>query len=312
MAEAISKSAVVRWARLAIVAIALFELISPWVITTSVPTEAGWREATAFVRSNFEPGDRIAATPQWISPLVRAELGDLLTLRTASEDDLPGASRLWEVSTRGSSSSAAKPAVEAQFGGIQVRRWPLSTDELVFDFVEYVADAEVTWVDGEHSHPCAWRDAPPAGGGLGRGPMAPPGRFVCDRRKPWLWVGATVMADLDLLPRRCVWQHPAGTDPVRTRFEQVPLGDTLVVEGALDYNNDRREGRSPVLLRVFIDGHLAGELRHRDRTGWTRVEVDTSRFSGSTREVWFETTTPDPAARTFCWSASARNHRGQR
>ncbi|MEM7137455.1 MAG: hypothetical protein AAF500_12785 [Myxococcota bacterium] len=312
MAEATSKPIVARWARFAIVAVALFELISPWAISASIPTEPQWREATDFVRSGFEPGDRIVATPRWTSPLVRAELGDLLTLRTASEDDLAGASRLWEVSIRAHSARTDEPAVEAHFGGVRVRRWPVSTDALVFDFVEQVANAEVTWVDGDEVRFCAWRDAPPARGGLGRGPLAPAGRFVCDRRQPWLWVGATVAADLELLPRRCVWQHPAGTEPVRTRFEHVPLGDTLVVEGALDYNNDRREGRSPVLLRVFIDGRLAGELRHRDRTGWTRLEIDTSRFAGSGREVRFETTTPNPAARTFCWSASTRNRQVER
>ena len=182
----------------------------------------------------------------------------------------------------------------------------MTEPSVVYDFVEHVPDAEVTWLRADGPHECPWGEHGRGPGGLSRGPLPPLSRFACDRTKPWLWVGPTVMADLALRPRCCIWNHPAGPEPVAVSFQGVPLGDSLVVEGGLDYTNDRRTGRSPVRLRVFVDDQPLGELRHRDRDGFVKVELDTGRFRGGEHDVRFEVTTPSPHARTFCWSASTR------
>ena len=138
--------------------------------------------------------------------------------------------------------------------------------------------------------------------------MTPPERFVCDPRRPWLWVGATVLADLELQPRRCIWQHPAGTEPVRVTFPDAPLGERLVIHGGIDYNNERRRTYSPVTLRVWIEDRLAGELVHHDGDGWSSIGIDTSELDLERATVRFETSTTDPRARArfFCWAASTR------
>lgn len=289
--------------------VAVFELVAHPVIRAGVPSADSWEDATAFVRERFEPSDHIVAAPRWVDPIVRSYLGDLLSLGSASSSDLAGVSRVWEVGIRGATHRSEPPALEETFGGVRVRMWPVVTDEVIFDFVEEIDRAEVDVLTKEGPQLCPSTHAQVPGGGLGRGPQPPPDRFVCDPKRPWLWVGATVMADLDLEPRRCVWQHPAGREPVRATFHEVPFGDQLVVHGGLDYNNDRTAGNVPVRLRVYIDDRLAGEMRHLDRDGWTRLEIDTERLDGTMHDVRIETAAPSPHARTFCWSASTRHRR---
>ena len=311
MAEAGRKSSLAAWVWVLVAGVAVFELVAHPVIRAGVPTGDSWEDAAAFVRERFEPTDRVVAAPRWVDPIVRSYLGDLLSPRSASASDLAGVGRVWEVGIRGATSRGEPPALEETFGGVRVRMWPVSTDQVLFDFVEEIDRAEVDLLTKEGSQPCPWTHAKVEGGGLGHGPLPPSDRFVCEPERPWLWVGPTVMADLDLEPRRCLWQHPAGRDPVRATFRDVPFGDRLVVHGGLDYNNERTAGNIPVRLRVFIDDRLAGEMRHQDRDGWTRLEIDTARWDGTTHEVRIETTAAKPHARTFCWSASTRHARGE-
>jgi hypothetical protein len=114
-----------------------------------------------------------------------------------------------------------------------------------------------------------------------------------------------VLTDLTLQPRRCIWQHPAGEDPVRTTFEDVPLEGELVVHAGIDYQVERREAHSPVTLRVFVDDALVGSLVHRDGDGWSELRIDTSGYP-TTARVRFETSASDPAARWFCYAASVQ------
>jgi hypothetical protein len=286
--------------------VASFELAADAWIRLSVPDDESWEEAAALVRARFEPSDRIVVAPPWIDPIVRSRLGDLLTLRSAAPSDLAGFDRIWELSIRGASSRAEPPELEEQLGLVRARMWQVSSDEVRYDFVEQIAQAEVELVLGAEPHSCAWLEAPAGRGGLGHGPMPPERRFVCDPVRPWLWVGPTVIADLTLAPRRCIWQHPAGTDPVRVTFRDVPLGDRLVVHGGIDYEHERWRSGSPVTLRVWISDRLAGELVHHDGDGWSKLEIETSTLGLDRASVRFETTAEDPTARLFCWSASTR------
>ena len=290
--------------------VALLELIVHAVIVARVPDSEAWGLAAAYVRERFETGDRIVAAPRWADPIARFYLGDLMSLRTASVDDLPGAERLWELSIRSASFGDDVPEIDLGFGGVRIRRWPLAAEDVLFDFAESVELASVELATPQGAYPCPWTDSDAGGGGLGRGPLAPPQRFLCDPGRPWLWVGPTVAADLRYAPHRCIWQHPAGPEPLRVVFPEVPLGDRLVLDGGLESNNARRSGGSPVVLRVLIDGWPVGELEHRGQQDWTRLEVDTRAFAGTRREVTVETTTASPAGRTFCWMGSTRRARG--
>jgi len=309
VAEAGRKLSLAAWVWVLIAALAVFELVAHPLIRAATPSDESWEAASAFVRARYEPTDRIVAAPSWIDPVVRSHLGDLLSLRMAAPSDLAGIERVWEVGIRTATTRDEPPALEEHFDGVRVRMWPVSTDEVLYDFVENIEHAQVELVADDGSRACPWKEARPSRGGLGHGPMTPRERFVCDPRRPWLWVGATVLQDLELQPRRCVWQHPAGTGPVRVTFPDAPLGERFVVRGGIDYNNERRRVHSPVTLRVWINDQLVGGLVHHDGAGWSGIDIDTSALDLERAAVRFETTANDPTARLFCWSASTQRAR---
>ena len=306
MAEAGPKLSLAAWVWVLIAGFAVFELVAHPLIRAAIPSDESWEAASAFVRARYQPTDRIVAAPSWADPIVRHHLGDLLSLRMAAPVDLAGIDRIWEVGIRGATTRDEQPTLDEDFDGVRVRMWPVSGDRVLYDFVEHVEEAHVELAAAGGAQACPWTSAPPMTGGLGHGPMTPPQRFVCDPRRPWLWVGATVLQDLELQPRRCIWQHPAGADPVRVTFPDVPLAERIVIRGGIDYNSERRRVHGPVTLRVWVDDRLMGELVHRDGDGWSGIDVDTSSLGLDRAEVRFESTAKDPSARLFCWSASTQ------
>jgi len=305
VAEAGRNPGLAVWVWVPIAALAAFELVAQPMIRAATPSDRSWEAASEYVRARYRSSDRIVAAPAWADPIVRAHLGDLLSLRMAAPPDAAGIDRLWELSIRGASSRDEPVDLEKDFDGVRVRMWSLPSQELVYDFVEEIASAKVELLDADQSKACPWVAARQAPGGLERGPMTPRERFVCDARRPWLWVGATVLSDLELQPRRCIWQHPAGPDPVRVTFTDAPLADRLLVYGGIDYQAERKRIHVPVTLRVWIDERLATELVHEDGDGWSGVEIDTGGLGLERATVRFETTADNPDARLFCWSASS-------
>jgi len=309
VAEAGRNLGLAAWVWVLIAALAVFELVAHPIIGAATPSDESWKAAAAFVRTQYQPSDRIVGAPAWVDPIVRNRLGDLLSLRMAAAPDAAGIDRLWELSIRGAGSRDEPPALEQDFDGVRVRMWSLHGDALSYDFAEEISVAKVELVNAGRPKACPWVSARQAPGGLERGPMTPHERFVCDLRRPWLWVGATVLADLELQPRRCIWQHPAGPDPVRVTFTDVPLGDRLVIRGGIDYQAERRRDHAPVTLRVWINDQMAAELVHEDGDGWSGLEIDTSGLPREPAVVRFETTADHPGSRLFCWSASSVSSR---
>jgi hypothetical protein len=306
VAEAGRKLSLAAWAWVLIAALAAFELLAHPVIQAAIPSDKSWEEASAFVRARFQPTDRIVAAPHWADPIVRRELGDLTSLRVAALPDSAGVGRVWELGIRGATTRDEAPVLERDFRGVRVRMWSVQSPKILYDFVEHITDARVELETEDGPLACPWTTARPSPGGLERGPMRPAERFVCDRKRAWLWVGSTVLADLDLHPRRCIWQHPAGPNPVRTIFANVPLGRQLVVHGGVDYQIARQRAYAPVVLRVWIDDEIVAEWIHRDGDGWSGLDIDTSDREGSFATVRFETTTAEPFARIFCFAASTQ------
>ena len=279
MAGAGRKQKLAAWAWVFVAGLAALELLAHPLLLSRIPKDESWADASAFIRSQHEPDDRIIASPSWTDPIVRQLLGDLDTLRAAAPPDLGGFDRIWEIGPGRSTESGDPPALERHFGRVQVRMWPVDSPRVLYDFVEALPEAQVEQVAFGEVRPCPWLRARPSRGGLERGPMVPSERFVCDPRRPWLFVGATVLTDLELAPRRCIWQHPAGREPIRTVFRDVPLGPRLVVHAGIDYQVERTRSYAPVTLRVFVDDVSLGELVHRDGDGWSGMTLDTSRFT---------------------------------
>lgn len=293
--------------------LAAVELVGHFVIRARVPDEGDWEAAASFVRSEEQPSDLVEVAPDWADPVLREHLGDLISLHEAAHSDRAPFERLWLLSIRGANLEdmpPGDPVLDRYFGRVRVRRWDLGPSPVLYDFVDHVRDARVTMVRGDSERPCTWQPRGTArGGGLGAGAMAPGARHQCDPSRPWLWVGETVTEDLDLEPRRCIWQHPEGSAPIRATFDDVPLGDRLVLYGGLYYEHERMLEHGPIHVTVRIDGEEVGRMIHRDGDGWKRIEVDPQQVvsaEDARGEVTVEVTAPDPHLRTFCWAASTR------
>jgi hypothetical protein len=253
----------------------------------------------------------VTAAPRWADPLMRAAVGDLLDVQSAGRSDLAPFRRLWALSIRGHRPDEAPPSAPehvATFGRVRVERWSLPAVHIAYDFVEHIAEAEVVWIERGETRPCRFvRGGRPQGGGLGTGPITPGERHVCDPSRPWLWVGATVEEDLAMRPRRCVWQHPSGPEPVRATFRDVPLGDSLVLYAGLWWEHERTMDGGPVDVVVRLEGEEIGRLHHIDGDGWKRVDVAIPEARRRGRgTIAIDVSAPNPHFRTLCWAATTR------
>ncbi len=293
--------------------VALTELLTHATVRSRVPSEADWERAAAFVRGRWRPGDLAVAAPEWASPLLRAHLRGLLSLRDVGRSDLAGYVRLWSVSQRGhrpAEAPSAPPELRRRFGRLLVERWRLRTPRLLRDLTGSVGEAVVeVRAPGEASwRRCPWRAMPDTSiGGLGRGPMPPERRAVCPGGG---WVGLTVLEDLALRLRRCV-RVPAGRRAVRVRYQsvRVPAGARFLLHGGL-YRREERAGKGPPLwVRVMQDGEEIGRMRHRDGEGWKTLEAWPKGGSGRRSEftVRVEGSPVSRGDRSFCWDASLQS-----
>jgi len=291
------------WPWWLVVAVALMELVGHGLIQARVPEPSDWEHAAALVDEHFQPGDTLAVGPDWADPLLRLHFGEHIGLADAGKSDLAPFERLWEVSLRGVASPwrpvDMDPAFEERVGRLTVRRFDLGPSPVRYDLTAHVRDAKV--FQGER--PCDWRTSPPTGGGLGRGPLMPKGRHHCGPQ-PWLFVGETVNEDLELQPRHCVWQHPVAGMPVRTTYEDIPLGDRLVLYAGLYSEHERMEEHPPVQVRVEVDGEPVGQMTHRDGDGWKRIEAAMPERERGDVSIVVEAA--EPHLRTLCWAATTR------
>lgn len=301
-----------RRAWLLLLAVAAVELLGHAVTQARVVPWEDWERAAAQVREGWQEGDVVTVAPRWADPLLRAAVGDLLDLELAGRSDLSRATRLWQLSIRGHRSDEAPtraPDHAVQVGRVRIQRWDLAPEPVLYDLVEHVMDAEVALVQpGGEARACrAQRGGRATGGGLGSGPTAPGERHVCDPARPWLWVGATVEEDLEMLPRRCVWQHPQGAEPVRATYRDVPLGERVVLYAGLWWEHERTRDGGPVDVAVRVDGREIGRLVHRDGDGWKRMEAAIPEaLRGGRGTIDVEVSAPNPHVRTLCWAATTR------
>lgn len=297
---------------LALLAFPLLEVSAHAVTRARVPPAADWQAAAALVRSQWKASDLVTVAPAWADPLLRRVLGDRIDLAMAGRSDTAGYERLWVVSIRGAQSpevpARGAPLLDRHFGKVRVALWELGANRVRYDFVREFARARVRLDGPRGSEDCQLRkQRPQRGGALGAGVLAPAERFMCQgARGPW--VAPVVMEDLDLAPRYCLYQPPAGSERLRVTFPDVPLGDTLVLYAGLYYEHERMRQGKPIELRVAIDGRRVAKLTHRDGDGWKPLRIPTRGGSG---EVSFEVRGKESRGRHFCWAGSTRDE-GQR
>jgi len=86
---------------LLLVVVSLWEVAATRCDATAVPDDDAWKRAEAVVRAEYRPGDLIVFAPDWVDPVGRLHLGDLIPVDVAARMDAARFSRIWEVSIRG-------------------------------------------------------------------------------------------------------------------------------------------------------------------------------------------------------------------
>lgn len=297
---------ILRWSIALLCCLPVLDLVGGVVVRSRVPTEADWERAGSYVRGEFEPGDLVVAAPEWTDSLVYEQIGDLVSLGAAGRSDDEAFSRVWAFSTRGHlprQYAEHAAAVFERFGRVTVFRWDLGPSPVRYMFVDHLREAKVERLVGGAARPCPWRRMPWGRSGLHWGSMFPDERFQCDPGAAHLFVGETVNEDLDIRPRHCIWQHPAGAEPIRTTFENVPLGERLVFYGGIYYQHERVMNGGVVDVTLRVDGDVLGTFQHRDGDGWARESFSLVELGRERGTVSVEVTSPAPHLRSFCWNA---------
>ncbi|MEZ4366755.1 MAG: hypothetical protein R2939_10770 [Kofleriaceae bacterium] len=253
-----------------LVIVAVWEVVRTVRAGDDVPGDAAWAEAAAAVRARHAPGDLIVFAPDWVDPVGRMHLGDLITLEQAGRMDAARFGTIWELSIRGARASETRGLTTADvisYGGVVVRRFERTPATVTAALVDRLAGART---DGRRA----------------AGP-------------------SVVLAEVGFTPRRCVQVTPAPDASVRVTFPAVPLGTTLVGYAGLADVFKRREITAPARLDVELDGRVAATVTLTNASGWSRFEVATQ---PGPRDVTIVATALGAGARDrqVCFAAEAR------
>ena len=302
------RTAVRGWPAWLFAAIAAGELVAHGCIQAGVVESSDWHAAESLVSEQWRDGDTIAVAPAWLDASLRQHLTGRIGLADAGRSDLALAERLWVLSARGRASPWAPlrpPDFEEQAGAFLVQRWDLGPSPVRYDLTGNIEQAEVFRGDRR----CTWQRRSAAGGGLGQGIMNPAERHFCGP-EAWLFVGESVVEDLELQPRHCIWQHPPPPgETIRTVYRNIPLGERVVLDAGIYYEHERMREHGPVSVRVLVGDVAIGTLTHQDGDGWERIEApvpEALRASGARGDVTIEVSSPNPFMRTLCWQATTR------
>ncbi len=277
-----------------------------------------WIAAARFVRKEFRRGDLLLFVPRWIDPVGRLHLGDLLTLDQVSRPDEDTYSRIWVVGLAGRRFPLPdrlhpQEDLDRRFGNIEVRRYGLKADEVVYDFYDKVIDARVRLVNdqGRLVQDCPWSPRKE--------------RHQC--KAGWNNVRQK-LAEIDYRLRRCIYAHPHEGLRLQITYPAAALGNELVVYTGLDNYASRHKARKAVLdarkrnprspkarlidvtMKVFVDDRPAATIAQPIDERWHRHVLSTSPKENAL--VRFEVTTKNAYGKVFCFFAQARSTRADR
>jgi hypothetical protein len=261
--------------------VGLLELGAHVVQTHSKVHDSDWRGARDYVGSQIRPADLVSFAPRWVDPIGREQLGPAIaTLEREARPDESRFPRAFEVSIRGARDETLdgwRRTDERRFGDVTVRTLENPAPVQVLDDLVSMVNAQrmqVSRVDGDHVTDCPFVHAGPQSGGLGAGPALPGDRFVCPTGG---FVAASVAADLDYRPRRCIYAPPqGGRGVVQMRFLGVRLGRTLHGHHGLYVEAERDRKGAPVTITFRVGSAVVGSVTHHDGDGWKPFEFDTA------------------------------------
>jgi hypothetical protein len=294
-----------KWAFAIVPVLGLVELAAHVVQAHSVVPEADWRAARDYVAAQAKPDDLVAFAPRWADPIGRETFGPrLATVEREARADESSFPRALEVSIRGAHLPAFEGwhrETEKQLGAVTVTTWDNPSPAQVIDDLVSLVDPQHLRVSRGETE-CPFTHGSPTSGNLGFGPAIPGDRFVCPGSG---FVGASVVADLDYVPHRCVFAPPQGSAPVRLRFLDVRFGHSLHGHHALYVEAERDRTGAPVTLVFSSGGSELGRVVHRDGEGWKPFEFDTSALAGQHGELSVEISSSG-SRRLYCFEADTR------
>jgi hypothetical protein len=307
-----------RWVFAAVPAVGILELGAHVVQTHSTIADGDWRSARDYVAAQLKPEDLVSFAPRWVDPIGRERLGpEIATLGREARPDESRFPRAFEVSIRGAHDALLegwRQTDERRFGGVTVRTLENPDPvHLLDDLVSMVGAQrmQVSKVDGGKTIDCPFTHSAPAGGGLGFGPALPADRFVCPGSG---FVAASVAADLDYRPRRCIYTAPGGQGLLRIGFLGVRLGHALHGHHGLYVEAERNRSGAPITLTFRIGDRVVGSVVHHDGEGWKPFEFDTSELAaeasedgrGGRADLVAEIGATSPDRRMYCFEADTR------
>jgi hypothetical protein len=222
---------------LALLVIAGWEMCATRRDAHSVPGDAAFHAAAAEVRAGYQPGDLIVFAPDWIDPIGRRELGDLIPIAVAARMDAARYGRIWELSIRGAHApdvAGLAPATTGEHDGVTVRRYARAPAIVVGDVLDRLATATST-------------SATPT----------------------------LELAEVGFAPHRCLQVSPLANAPLRVTFPALPLGRELVGYVGIADVFTRRDVRSPVALDVELAGKVIASATAGVDDGWVRFAAAT-------------------------------------
>lgn len=248
-----------------LVVIALWEAIAAQRAGAGVPGDEDWARAAQVVRGAHEPGDLIVFAPDWIEPVGRLHLGDLIPIEMAARMDAARYGRIWELSIRGARSpdtAGLSPVQTFDVGGVTVRFFARAPAEVLADLRERLPSARSE------------------GAGEGAGALQRP--------------AAVELAEVGFAPHRCILAVPRPGAPARLVFPALPAGELVGYVGIADIFT-RRDDRRPGRLAIEQVGRPLAAVTAGVEDGWVRfaarVEAGDVAFviasEGGSRQVCF-------------------------
>jgi hypothetical protein len=255
---------------LLLVVVAIAEIVVAARAPARVPGDDDWARAAEVVRQRRQAGELIVFAPDWIDPVGRLHLGDLISIAEAARMDADRFAAIWELSIRGArapETAGLRPTWQARHGGVTVRRYARPPVRVVADLVGLASRIR-------------------ASGPRGRGPVVE-------------------LAEVGFAPRRCVLVVPAPGQSVTLDYGRVPLGRTLVGYVGLADVFTRRDVREPGHLAVRIGGRVVAEVTAGVDDGWRRFEAATTPGEHPL-EIVVSAVGPRARDRRICFAAEAR------
>lgn len=251
-----------------VIVIAIWEIIAVFRAGDDVPSAEEWERGAAFLREHHEPGQLIVFAPEWIEPVGRMHVGDLISIAMAARADAARYGVIWELSARGERAPETRglvPVSSRQFGDLTLRRFEQQPVEVTFDFVAQFPAAEIS------------------GAAAGR--------------------PRVVLEEVGFAPHLCIRAEPRPNQTVTIAYPNARLGTELVGYVGLADVFTRRDIRDPGRLTVRVNGTEVAATQVGVDDGWVRFSATTQPTS-STKVTFSATSTAKD--RLICFAAEAR------